>query len=272
MKTRKREAIVVSGCSDGLGKKLCELYRARGDVVIGLSRSCTVIAEELSAVDAPSGGCDIKCDVTNAAAVDAAVHKASEIYGGIDAVIACAGGGVSGATELLPPTAVQENMSLNFNGALNTVNAALKHMTSGGRVAVISSVCALFTVPFRTVYCAAKSAVNSACEGLYMELKPHGIRVSAICPGEIKTSFTKNRVKYGEGGDRYGARPKESAQKIDDKEPKRMSVDKAAKKIFGMCNKCKKPCYVMGTKYKILYALKKVVPQKLFLSITAKFF
>ena len=100
----------------------------------------------------------------------------------------------------------------------------------------------------------------------------HGIKVTSVCAGDIKTNFTANRVKYAEGGERYGDAPKISAQKIDSREHKRMRLQPAAKKIYKCCNKCKKPMYIIGFKYKVLNFLRHILPQKLFLDITAKLF
>ncbi|MCX4314235.1 MAG: hypothetical protein OSJ83_10340, partial [Clostridia bacterium] len=80
--------------------------------------------------------------------------------------------------------------------------------------------------------------------GMHMELKAHGIRVSAVCPGDIKTEFTANRVKIADGGARYGDSPKRCAQKIDSRENKRMELHVAAKKIFKCAQSCRKPLYI----------------------------
>lgn len=234
------------------------MYRQNGHTVIGMSRTATEP--------------DIAVDVTDYNAVEQAVERVIEQYGRIDTVIANAGGGLSGATELLSTEEIEKQLSLNFTGALNLVQCALKGMDRGSNVAFISSACALFALPYRAMYCASKAAVNMAAHGLYMELKPHGIRVSAVCPGDIQTNFTANRIKYSDGGERYGDAPKNSAQKIDGREHKRMKLAPAAKKIYKCCNKCKKPLYIVGFKYKVLNFLRHILPQKLFLDVTAKLF
>lgn len=260
MKKREPRIVVISGTSSGIGKELCALYRAAGDVVIGMSRR------------GGDGDDDVKVDVTDYASVERAVNDVAARYGRIDTVIANAGGGLSGATELLPLDEVQAQMSLNFTGALNLVRCALKHMTAGGNAVFISSACALFALPYRAMYCASKAAVNMAAFGLYMELKKHGIRVSSVCAGDIKTNFTANRIKYADGGERYGDAPSVSAEKIDSRENKRMRLKPAAKKIYKCCVKSKKPMYIIGSKYKVLNFLRHILPQKLFLDITAKLF
>ncbi|MBD5131111.1 MAG: SDR family NAD(P)-dependent oxidoreductase [Clostridiales bacterium] len=260
MKEATQKIILISGTTSGIGKELKALYRAAGDTVIGLARTAD-----------PADG-DIAVDVTDFAEVVRVVDGIINKYGRIDTVIANAGGGLSGATELLPLDEVQKQIDLNFTGALNLARVALKGMTRGGKVVFISSACALFALPYRATYCASKAAINMAAFGLYMELKNSGIRVSSICPGDIKTSFTKNRVKYSNGGERYGDAPVLSAQKIDGRENKRMALKPAAKKIYKCAVKCKKPLYIIGFKYKALNFLRHVLPQKLFLDVTAKLF
>lgn len=256
---KRPKVVIISGASSGIGKELCELYRSAGDIVVGLSRHA-------------EGDDHLDVDVTDYNRTKAAVDLIARTYGRIDTVIANAGAGLSGATELLPLEEIEYQMSLNFTGALNLVRAALSHMKRGGNAVFISSACALFALPFRAVYCASKAAVNMAAFGLYMELKEHGIRVSTICPGDIRTGFTKNRVKYTDGGTRYGDRPAASAYKIDKRENKRMALKPSAQKIYKCTLSCKKPLYIIGFKYKFLNFLRHILPQKLFLDITAKLF
>ena len=256
--SNSQKVVIISGCTSGIGKELCRLYRAAGHIVVGIARTAT-----------PP---DIAADVTDPDAVKRAVDDVFSLYGRIDTVIANAGGGLSGATELLPQAEVQKQLDLNFTGALGLVKCALPYMKRGSNAVFISSACALFALPYRAMYCASKAAVNMAAYGLYMELKPHGIRVSSVCPGDIQTGFTANRVKYSDGGERYKDAPRISAQKIDGREHKRMKLAPAAKKIYKCCVKSKKPLYIVGFKYKALNFLRHILPQKLFLDVTAKLF
>lgn len=258
MKKRDARIVVISGSTSGIGKALCEMYRADGNTVVGMARTAV--------------GDDIAVDVTDRDALVRAVDSIGQKYGRIDTVIACAGAGLSGATELLPTEDIERQISLNFTGAVTLVQAALKYMKKGGHVAIISSACALFALPYRAVYCASKAAVNMVAYGLYMELKKFGIKVSTVCPGDIKTEFTRNRVKRSDGGERYGDAPVRAAYKIDSRENKRMELATAAKKIYKCCNKCGKPLYIVGFKYKVFEFLRRILPQKLFLNITAKIF
>ncbi|MDE7406724.1 MAG: SDR family NAD(P)-dependent oxidoreductase [Clostridiales bacterium] len=253
-----QKVVIISGSTSGIGKELCALYREDGHIVVGIARTATEP--------------DIAVDVTDYDEIKRVVDDVYTRYGRIDTVIANAGGGLSGATELLPIEQIQKQIDLNFTAALNLVRCALTYMKAGSNAVFISSACALFALPYRAMYCASKAAVNMAAYGLYMELKSHGIRVSSICAGDIQTNFTANRIKYADGGERYGDAPSKSAQKIDGREHKRMKLKPAVKKIYKCCVKSKKPLYIIGFKYKVLNFLRHILPQKLMLDITAKLF
>lgn len=250
-----RKIVVISGSSGGIGKELCELYRNDGNIVIGLAR-----------------GGDVRVDMTDYDRTAEIVDAVAARYGRIDTVIANAGVGLSGATELLPREDIEYQLALNYLGAVNLVRACLKYMRKGSNAVFISSACALFALPYRAVYCSAKSAVNMTAFGMYMELKKHGIRVTSICPGDIRTGFTKNRIKRSDGGERYGDDPVKAARKIDSREDKRMKLKPAAQKIYKCALKSSKPLYIIGAKYKFLNFLRHILPQKLFLDVTARFF
>ena len=109
-------------------------------------------------------------------------------------------------------------------------------------------------------------------DGLRMELKNTKIQVAAICPGEVKTNFTKNRVKVFQTNDRYGKSVENSTKYVDSHEDKRMPVEYAVKKMVRFIEKRKlKPQKIIG-KQKILYFLQKLVPKSLFLKVTQKIF
>lgn len=252
------KTVVITGASSGIGAELFSLYKSRGDTVINLSRSA-------------SEADGIAVDVTDTTALYAAVNSIALKYGKIDEVVANAGLGLSGASELISEKDERYQFDVNFFGAVEFVKACLPHMSPGGKVAIISSACALFSLPFRAYYCASKSAVRAFSEGLYMELKPHGIKVTCICPGDIKSNFSANRVKVTSGG-RYGDAPIKAAENIDRREDKRMNVKTASKKIFAAATKCNKPVVIIGAKYKLFNIAARLLPRKTFLNLTAKFF
>lgn len=248
---------MITGSSQGLGAALKQLFAAAGDTVVGLCRH-------------PQEN-DIYCDVSDEAQVNAAFDRIAERYGRVDLLINNAGLGISGATELLPTAEAQYVMDVDYNGTYYCCRAALKSMRRGGKIVNISSACALFALPYRAVYCAAKAAVNMLSYGLRMELKPHGIDVVTVCPGDVKTSFTANRKKIVEGG-RYGDAPVRAAEKLDAREHKRMDCGKVARRLYKICRHKRSAMYIVGGKYKFLWFMKRILPTNFFLKATRRFF
>jgi NAD(P)-dependent dehydrogenase (short-subunit alcohol dehydrogenase family) len=265
MKKRKKErtqrVVVISGGSSGLGKELTALFCAGGDRVIGLSRS--------NPDNFPG---HIECDLLSLESIKKAVNAIKEEYGRVDILINNAGLGISGATEMLPDEKVQEVMDLDYLGALRLSRETLKLMGRGGKIVNISSACALFALPYRGVYCSAKAAMSMMSHSMRMELSKSGIRVVNICPGDVKTEFTANRLKFNETNDRYGDAPAKSAGYIDGRNDKRMPPLKVAKKIYKIALKRNGPQYIIGAKYKFFAFMQRLLPARWFLGIVNKIF
>jgi len=254
--------IVITGASSGIGEELKRLYNLNGDTVINLSYD---VKEEDSL--------NYNVDVSNRDLVFQTFEKIGKTYGRVDVLINCAGYGVFGATEMLSQKECEKIIDVNFFGVLWCSQACLKYMKEKSKIINISSACALFELPYRTMYCASKSAVNSLTFGLRMELKQFGIDVISICPGDIKTNFSKNRVIEIDKENRYSEALNNSIGVIGKNESARMDKTKAVKKIFKICIKRKnKPMYIIGRKYKFLNLLKKFFGLNIWLNVTYKMF
>ncbi len=245
--------IVITGGTSGIGLALKELFEKNGDKVITFS------IDESASQDHYQGS------------VAHEIKDVHEKYGKIDMLINCAGFGMSAITEIAPMEKINAVMDVNFYGTLYCSRAALRYMSEGSKIVNLSSAMALFPVPFKSIYGAAKSAVLNLSFAMRMELAPAGIDVVAICPGDTKTNFTKNRIKEFETTERYGDRLKTSTEHNDAKENKRMSVTYVADQIYKLVNKPKtKPFYIVGGKYKFLYFLTRLTPKSLLINMTGK--
>lgn len=252
--------IVITGGTSGIGRHMAVEF-AKNNIVVSLARSC----------GGDNGG--IRCDVSSEEDVKAAFDVIRARYGKVDILVNNAGYGVSGAAELLSDEEVSRIFEVNFMGVFRCVKYALPLMSAGAKIINISSACAIFPLPFRSMYCASKAAVSMFSHSLREEVRPYGIDVTAICPGDIKTEFTKNRVKNFTTNDRYGDRIKAADDHISAREHKRMSVDYACGKIEKIIAKKRyKPFYIVGGKYKFLYALYRIFPLGVILKATGGMF
>lgn len=257
MKKVKNYNILITGSSSGIGQALRKYYENRGDKVIGISLSDD----------------DYNADVSDKNALEPIFKDIAFKYGHIDILINCAGFGLSGAIELIPEKQIQEEYDVNVLGTIYSIQLALPIMNENGKIINISSACALFPLPFRAFYCSSKAAVSMLSDCLRMELSKTSIQTTAICPCDIKTNFTKNRQKDFQTNERYKNAIRLSAERIDSREDKRMSIEKAIKIMTKIINKKKlKPQYVMGKRNKFLYQVQRFFPRGLVLKVMTKLF
>ena len=254
--------VVITGANSGIGLGLKNLYTKNGDRVITLDKS---VQEDTDT--------EFYCDVSDETNVFNTFEIIGEKYGHIDVLINCAGYAVYGATELIDTPKARAMFDVNYFGMLSCIKGALKFMQKGARIVNISSACAFFAVPFRTHYSASKAAVSMLSYGFKMELNASGVDVICICPGDVRTNFSKNRVKTFDTNERYGNKIEESAKQIDAREPKRMTIEFATKKMYKICNKKNpKAMYIVGSSMKWAYFFGKIFPLNLILKFTQKYF
>jgi short-subunit dehydrogenase len=256
MRIEKR-TIVITGASSGLGLGLKQTFENRGDIVVDISL----------------GGSDFDIDVSDEKKLKAAFAEIYKNYGGIDMLITCAGYGISGAIELLDEKATQKQCNVNFFGTANACKYAIPMMKKNGKIILIASATALFPLPFKAYYCASKAAVDSFAQSLRMELKNTTTQVTSICPGDVKTNFSKNRVKIYDTNERYGDSIRLSTEPTEKTESRRMSPEYAVKKIYEVCEKKHlKSRYIIGKQYRIFNFFRKILPQDVMVKILTKTF
>ncbi len=256
---------VITGGSSGIGKVILKTLSEYGYKTICVSRSRPQDVEEIDF--------DFyQCDLSDSEQTESVAKNITEKYPKIDLIINNAGLGISGATELLPLESVRYVMEVDYFAPFVFTRALIPNVPKGGKIIFVSSACALFALPYRNVYCSAKTALNMLAYGLRMELYNSGINVVTICPGDVKSEFTSNRLKFEQTNERYGGRVLASQQKIDGRQNKRMDVNKVGRKITKIAVKKKRALYIVGAKYKLLYFCSRVFSQNFMLKITRKMF
>lgn len=247
---------VVTGASGGIGRATAARLNKEGCKVYDLSRS-----------DKPQGGIThIPCDVTDERSVRDAIDRVLRESGGIDILVCCAGIGVSGAVEFTRPEDSYRQISVNLFGTDRVVRAVLPVMRERGRgrIVLISSVAAVAPIPFQTWYSASKAAINSYAMALANEVRPYGITISVIMPGDIRTGFTAARKKSNVGDDVYGGRIERSVSRMEKDEQNGMPVEFAGKIAANAAlRKRAKPLAATGVTYSFLCVLIKLLPARL---------
>ncbi|MDR0840734.1 MAG: SDR family oxidoreductase [Christensenellaceae bacterium] len=245
---------VVTGGSSGIGLCTAQALCAAGCIVYELSRH---------AGSGAKGVCHISADVTKPDEVQAAIERILREQGRVDIVINNAGFGISGAVEFTAAEEAKRLFEVDFFGMVHVNKAILPLMrqAGAGRIVNISSMAGPAAIPFQTYYSAAKAAINAYTLALANEVRPFGITVCAIMPGDIRTGFTAAREKSAAGDDIYNGRIARSVAGMEKDEANGMRPEAAGKYIAGIaCKRRVKPLYAIGFWYKCLAVLIKLLP------------
>jgi short-subunit dehydrogenase len=248
-----KRVCVLTGGSSGIGKATANLLAQNGFTVYELSRNGADAGEIRH----------ITADVTQPEQVKAAVATIFEQEGQIDLLVNNAGFGISGAVEFTDPKEAFDQLNVNFFGTLHCIQAVLPHMRAqkSGHIVNISSVAAPIAIPFQAFYSATKAATNSLMLSLRNELKPFGVQVCAVMPGDVKTGFTAARRKSLAGEEVYGKALERAVAVMEHDEQNGMPPLLVAKSILRAANE-KRPraLRTVGAQYKIFVVLAKLLP------------
>jgi NADP-dependent 3-hydroxy acid dehydrogenase YdfG len=179
--------VLVTGASSGIGAAVSRSIVAHGGSVAMLARRQERLDELREELGERAVG--LPCDVTDTAALDAAVADAADALGGLDGVIAVAGKSMVGTITTGTPERWRELLELNLVGPLATVRSAVPRFTRTGRrdVVLVGSTGAITAMPGAGIYAASKRGLRAAFDALRLELAPDGINVSYVMPGMFDT-------------------------------------------------------------------------------------
>jgi NAD(P)-dependent dehydrogenase (short-subunit alcohol dehydrogenase family) len=197
---------MITGVSSGFGRAVAEAALALGDRVIGTVR--TSDAKAAFEAIAPGRAVAMILDVTDEAAVHAAISAAEAWTGGIDILVNNAGYGLVGGVEEASMAEIRAQFEVNVFGAIAVIQAILPFMRGrrAGRILNITSVSGLVGWPSLGIYSGSKFALEGICETLAQEVAPLGIKVTMIEPGGFRTEFSKgSRVRTARTIDDYDA-------------------------------------------------------------------
>jgi NAD(P)-dependent dehydrogenase (short-subunit alcohol dehydrogenase family) len=176
--------VLVTGGASGLGAAVAAVVAARGGTPIVLDR------------DVPAGeGLDHEqVDLADTRAAEAAVRRAAERHGGLDAVVTAAGTDACGALGDVPGETWDRVVAVNLLGTAAVVRAALPALEAAenGRVVTVASTLGLRVLGDATAYCASKFGVVGFSRALALETAGR-IGVTMLVPGGMRTHFFDGR-------------------------------------------------------------------------------
>lgn len=188
------KSIVITGAGSGIGRATARRFLDEGWRVGLLGRRKDALAETASGADA---ALILQCDVTDAAAVDAAFDRVTASWGRIDALFNNAGGGLTAATpDEIEPEAFRAVIDVNLIGVFHCARAAFarmrKQVPQGGRIINNGSISAHAPRPGSIAYTASKHAVTGITRTIALDGRPFGIACGQIDIGNALTELTAN--------------------------------------------------------------------------------
>lgn len=191
----------ITGASRGIGFELVQQLLQQGQRVAATSRDVTALQ---AAVGDSTNFLPLRVDLASEASVNDAIRATIVRFGPIDVVVNNAGYGQLGSLEELSDEESRVNFDVNVFGTLNVIRQVMPHLRrrQRGHIINIASIAGLIGgFAGWGVYCATKFAVVGLSEALAAETAPHGIKVTIVEPGYVRTNF------LSAGSLRLAARP-----------------------------------------------------------------
>lgn len=192
--------VLVTGGASGIGASVARIFAEAGARVGVLDLDGSVARAEAERLEG-SGHMGVACDVSAATSVGEAFASVESAFGGIDAVVNCAGiwrprsdGPITQVTD----ETWHEIIAVNLTGTFYVCRAAVTAMErqGSGSIVTIASVVAVTGWEKLNAYTASKGGVVSFSRALAIECGPKNIRVNCICPGVIETPMTQEMLAY----------------------------------------------------------------------------
>ncbi|MGA8255819.1 MAG: beta-ketoacyl-ACP reductase [Nocardioides sp.] len=174
--------VLVTGGNRGIGRAIAEAFLAQGDRVAVTTRSG----------GAPDGALDVRCDVTDPAAVDAAFAQIEAELGPVEVLVANAGITADTLVLRMSEDDWSSVIDTNLTGSFRLAKRAAKGMLRlrRGRIIFISSVVGLLGSPGQVNYAASKAGLVGMARSLARELGSRSITANVVAPGFVDTDMT----------------------------------------------------------------------------------
>lgn len=186
---------LVTGCSTGFGREIARAALQAGHSVVVTARRADAVQD--FADEFGDRALAVALDVTDPNQIAAAVSAAEDTFGGIDVLVNNAGHGYLSAVEEGEDDEVRKLFDVNFFGAVDMIKAVLPAMRTrgSGHIINISSMTGLVANPPNAYYSSTKFALEAVTEALATEVRPLGIKVTAIEPGAFRTDWASRSMK-----------------------------------------------------------------------------
>ncbi len=250
-----RRIAVIVGASSGIGRETALRLLARGYRVYNISRT-------------PFKGERVKTIAADAAIegeVEAAVKEAGEDAGAIDLFVYSAGFSMAAPIEHAKSGDYRYLFEVNYFGAVEALRAAAPYLKRrGGRAVLVGSLGGDMPIPYDSFYSSSKAALEMLAREADLELRPYGVRVSALLPGGTATDFTYARRIYSEEESlTYAPSVKKASAALANMEQGGMNPSLVAEAVIKLAARPNPPTVsAVGGKNNLVRYVSKMLPER----------
>lgn len=192
------KTVLITGCSSGIGRALCEKYLSKDFHVYASARN----VKSLDDLPEHSQLTKLALDVNDAGSIHNAIAHIKQDHNRLDVLINNAGYAAMGPLADMPVEDLRAQFETNVFAPLELTKACLPLLMAksktpaneNSQVVNVGSVSGITTTPFSGAYCATKAALHSLSDAQRMELAPFGIDVIIVQPGAIESKFGDNSL------------------------------------------------------------------------------
>lgn len=248
--------IWITGASSGIGEALARELAAAGAILILSARREAELIRVRDSLANTQQHLLLPLDITDIAAVDAAIISIKQKIGGLDWLINNAG--ISQRSLIIDTTLATERklFDVDYFAQINLTRQALPLLLAdgGGKVVFVSSVAGLVGTQYRGSYSAAKAALHLWANSLRAELYDQGLSVATIFPGFVRTDVSRNALT-GDGS---------ALGKMDDAQANAMSAEQFAEHAVKALIKDKNYIVIGGLKERLGALVSRLSPNLLY--------
>ncbi len=190
------KSVLITGCSSGIGRALCEKYLIEGFHVYASARNIHSLTDLPQHPELKK----LALDVNDASSIHNAIAHIKQDHKRLDVLINNAGYAAMGPLIDMPIEDLRAQFETNVFAPMELTKACLPLLMAKtetderAQVVNIGSVSGITTTPFSGAYCATKAALHSLSDAQRMELSPFGIDVITVQPGAIESKFGDNSL------------------------------------------------------------------------------
>jgi NAD(P)-dependent dehydrogenase (short-subunit alcohol dehydrogenase family) len=261
---------LITGATTGIGKAMAESLSQTGYLVFATGRN---IPNEPKNNNLFYRYLDVK----NNDSVKGTISGILEQHGRIDMLVNSAGLGIAGPLEEIPFEEIHNIFETNFFGTIRVIRHVIPVMRKQGEGLIVnmSSIAGRIGLPFQSIYSSSKFAVESLTEALRIELRPFGINVCLIEPGDYHTNARYNRRNIVPNKESpYHVRLKGYFELLDNNITKGRNPEDLGKLILQIVKSRKPKLRYMSGKFfeKITPFARNLIPNRIFEWFLARFY